>query len=134
MSSSNILQEKGIKPSLHRIKILDYLLEHKNHPTVDTIYRDIAQEIPTLSKTTIYNTLKIFQKHGVVQALTVEENEVRFDATTTTHAHFKCISCGKIYDIGISENTLPLQTVEGHRITESHVYYKGVCKFCQKQD
>ena len=53
----NILSKNGIKPSLHRMKILDYLLKMKNHPTVDTIYKDISGDIPTLSKTTVYNTL-----------------------------------------------------------------------------
>ena len=31
-----------------------------NHPTVETIYKELIDEIPTLSKTTVYNTLKQF--------------------------------------------------------------------------
>ncbi|MFC1669732.1 Fur family transcriptional regulator, partial [Spirochaetota bacterium] len=98
---SDILSEKGVKPSLHRIKIYEYLAAKKNHPTADMIYKDISGDIPTLSKTTIYNTLRTFYDNDIVQAITIEENEVRFDADMMHHAHFKCSKCGSIYDVEI---------------------------------
>ena len=53
-----------IKPSMQRIAIMDYLFEHKVHPTVDKIFNDLYPQIPTLSKTTVYNTLKLFAYQG----------------------------------------------------------------------
>ena len=47
------LKSHDIKPSYQRIKIFEYLVEHKNHPTVDMIYKALVDEIPTLSKTTV---------------------------------------------------------------------------------
>lgn len=41
------LTKKGIKPSQHRIKILEYLTTKRNHPTVDKIFNDLIREIPT---------------------------------------------------------------------------------------
>jgi len=127
----NILIEKGIKPSLHRMKVLEYLINNKNHPTVDLIYKDISSDIPTLSKTTIYNTLKAFQEGNVVQAVTIEENEVRYDAVCDKHAHFKCTKCGRLYDIEMDTKVLNLKSISGHVVRESHLYYKGICKSCQ---
>ena len=65
------------------------------------IYCDLSNDIPTLSKTTVYNTLKLFVENGITSTLTIEENEVRYDAIMTEHAHFKCDGCGTIYDIEI---------------------------------
>lgn len=128
----NILSEKGIKPSFHRMKVLEYLVNKKNHPTVDTIYEDISPDIPTLSKTTIYNTLKTFQSSGIVQAITIEDNEVKYDADIDKHAHFKCTECGLLYDIPMDTKVLHLKSVGGHLIKESQLYFKGVCRSCQK--
>jgi Fur family transcriptional regulator, peroxide stress response regulator len=128
----NILSKNGIKPSLHRMKILDYLIKMKNHPTVDTIFKDISDDIPTLSKTTVYNTLKTFQESGVVQAITIEDNEVKYDATLDKHAHFKCGQCGQLYDLSMTTKVLYLKSVDGHLVNESQLYYKGICKSCQK--
>ena len=52
------LQSHSIKPSVQRIAIMQYLMDHHTHPTVDEIYTALAPGMPTLSKTTVYNTLK----------------------------------------------------------------------------
>ena len=58
------LSNHNIKPSLQRIAVYSYLIEKKNHPTVDMIYSDLHPTMPTLSKTTVYNTLKLFIENG----------------------------------------------------------------------
>lgn len=131
LHTSEILKKNGIKPSLHRIKILEYLIEKKNHPTVDLIFKDISAEIPTLSKTTIYNTLKTFHENNIVQALTIEGNEVKYDVILDKHAHFKCIECENLYDLSVSTKALALKSVDGHKILDGQLYYRGICKKCQ---
>lgn len=129
------LRSKGINPSFYRLKILDYLIRMKNHPTADLLYHELLSETPTLSRTTIYNTLNTFLGKGVVSALTIDENEVRYDASTDPHAHFKCIRCGKLTDIPIKAGKLRAllgDGTAGHRIMESHVYLKGVCRDCAR--
>ena len=126
-----ILKEKGVRPSLHRMKILEYLVEKKNHPTVDTIYNDIIDDIPTLSRTTIYNTLKTFTENNVVQTIMIEGTEVRYDADTSSHGHFKCTECGKVYDLFINPDVFDMKKISGHKIEEQHLYFRGICKECQ---
>ena len=58
------LQNHNIKPSVQRIAIMNYLIEHRTHPTVDEIYTALSPSIPTLSKTTVYNTLKLLSEQG----------------------------------------------------------------------
>ena len=61
----NCLKKSGVKPSLQRIAILDYLLSHATHPAVDEIYETLVKDIPTLSRTTVYNTLHLFAENGL---------------------------------------------------------------------
>ncbi len=127
-----LLESKDIQASYQRMKILEYLINHRTHPTVDTIYCALAGKIPTLSKTTIYNTLKIFVDKNIVSQVTVEENESRYDYSETSHLHFKCKNCGKLYDIFQVCDLLNQREIEGHKIDEYHLNFRGICKECKK--
>ncbi|WP_300356777.1 Fur family transcriptional regulator [Fusobacterium sp.] len=125
------LKENGIKPSYQRMKIYEFLLKNRIHPTVDTIYKALNKEIPTLSKTTVYNTLNLFLEKKIINIVVIEENETRYDAYLKLHGHFKCEKCGNIYDIEMENSNLELSGLEGFEINEKHIYFKGVCKDCQ---
>ena len=68
-----LLVAHQVKPSLQRMALLDDLLQNRTHPTVDEVYTRLSPKIPTLSKTTVYNTLRLFAEKGVAQMLTLEE-------------------------------------------------------------
>ena len=125
------LTDNGIQPSVQRARILEYLYRERVHPTADDIFERLHPEIPTLSRTTVYNTVKLFLEHGMVQPLVIEEKEIRYDIDTSYHGHFKCDSCGKVYDF-----TLPpsddsgIPELLGFQIRERHMYFKGSCRSC----
>ncbi len=130
------LQAHNIKPSVQRIAIMSYLMEHHTHPTVDEIYTALAPAIPTLSKTTVYNTLKLLSEQGAAQTLTIDERNTCYDANTTPHAHFLCKQCGKIYDVEYDQeklNEIKNENVNGLTIQETHYYFKGICKQCMEE-
>jgi Fur family peroxide stress response transcriptional regulator len=133
LSNINIekhLKSNDVKPSYQRMKIYEYLVKHKNHPKVDTIYQELVTDIPTLSKTTVYNTLKLFLDKGIVQPILIEENEIRYDADVSTHGHFKCEKCGEVFDIRLKPSDLKIEGLEKFIVRESHIYFKGICKEC----
>lgn len=125
------LRNAGIKPSIQRLKIFEYLSKSMEHPTVESIYLALSPEIPTLSKTTVYNTLKLFQQQGIVMVVNIEDNETRFDADISFHGHFKCTQCGLVEDFLIPDNQPNISALSQHKITESHYYLKGICANCQ---
>ena len=129
------LQKYHIKPSVQRIAIMKYLMEHHTHPTVDEIYTALSPTIPTLSKTTVYNTLKILTEQGAVQTLTIDERNTCYDAAPSPHAHFLCKCCGQIYDLAYDNTMKRVDDIEmnGHEIQELHFYYKGICKRCKAE-
>ena len=132
MDIKYILQSHGIRPSLHRMAVYKYLLEEKNHPSADLVYRELHKSIPTLSKTTVYNTLKLFVENGVALRLDVDDKEAHYDGDTTTQAHFYCLGCGKILDIYsnvVTTDNIP--ELQGLDILETRVYFKGYCNQCK---
>lgn len=124
------LIKKNIKPLFNRIKVLEYLLSHRNHPTVDEIYNGLVGELPTLSKTTVYNTLKLFVNSNLVRLITIEDNETRYDADVSDHGHFKCESCDQVSDFSIDTDKLDTADLDRFKIVEKNVYYKGICPGC----
>lgn len=124
------LLKHNIKPSYARIRIMEYLVSKKNHPTVDEIYCELVKEIPTLSKTTVYNTLNLFSNANIARVVTIEENETRYDADVTNHGHFKCECCGAIYDFYFSSYDIETEDLNNFDIREKNVYYKGICPKC----
>ncbi|HEX9974089.1 MAG TPA: Fur family transcriptional regulator [bacterium] len=125
-----ILVNKGIKPTYQRIKILEYLDRNHSHPTVDMIYAALYKKVPTLSKTTVYNTLDIFREYDLVDILTITESEIRYEYILQPHHHFYCKRCSKILDLDVSCVYQDTMCVEGHKIEAIHGYFKGICSEC----
>ncbi|NLW59703.1 MAG: transcriptional repressor [Firmicutes bacterium] len=125
------LDRVGIRPTQQRIEIMKYLVKHRVHPTAEMIYAELKQTIPTFSKTTVYNTLKLLAEKGVVLALATDEDQVRYEANLTPHGHFKCVRCDDLFDLTIADMASPGDEIEGNLVLEYQVLVKGVCRRCR---
>ncbi len=121
---------------MQRIAIMEYLMDNPIHPSADDIYTALSPSMPTLSKTTVYNTLKLFSEQGAALMLTIDEKNTNFDADTSVHSHFLCKRCGHIYDLKCPEAIKKAENIDmdGHQVSEVHYYYKGICKNCLSKD
>ena len=125
------LKEKGVKVTPQRIAIIDYLENNYNHPTAEDIYDYIIKEYPSISLATIYNTLdKLEEIHEIVKLKINEDNIANYDYNLQPHQHFYCLKCKKIYDVNNIEKISSMNEIDGHKITEIHIYLKGFCKKC----
>jgi Fur family peroxide stress response transcriptional regulator len=124
------LKIKNINLSHQRLKVLEYLAQNHCHPTVDQIFTDLQKDISTLSKTTVYNTLRIMIDAGLVRGITIEDHETRYDIVTESHGHFKCESCGTIFDFPIDIDSLVPGYLSNFKINNKNVYFKGLCPRC----
>ncbi|PKL93005.1 MAG: transcriptional repressor [Candidatus Goldiibacteriota bacterium HGW-Goldbacteria-1] len=127
-----LLKEKKIRPSVIRVKVLKYLLDNRNHPTADQLFNGLENEISTLSRTSIYNTLKTFLEEGIVSEITIEDGISRYDAFTGKHGHFICEKCGGVSDFNVKCATCAPESLKGYKVTQEHVYLKGLCPKCVK--
>lgn len=133
--AKDYLISKDIRPSQQRLAIINYLMSHRTHPTADDIYEGLHPSMPTLSKTTVYNTLKLFEEKKAVQVLNIDEKQTRYDACMDPHAHLKCERCGKVFDIGVEKMPqLSKADCEAFSISNTQIYLQGICPLCKSQE
>ncbi len=125
-----LLKENSIKVTPQRLEILKFLDENRMHPTADQIYNGLKEKNPSLSKTTVYNSVEILKDHGLIQSLTISNTESRYDFKHGMHHHFFCKKCGRITDIDVECPNLGKMLGSGHNVEEVHGYFKGICKKC----
>lgn len=133
--TAKYLTTYDVKPSVQRMAVMNYLKEHRTHPNVDIIYNDLVKQMPTLSKTTVYNTLKLLTDKHAAKLLTIDEHNLCFDADTSPHAHFLCTDCGRIFDVPLN-NLHPEEDAnlpKGFQLEQSELYLRGCCPECCKK-
>lgn len=128
------LREAGISPLESRIAIYSWIDANRVHPTVDAIYRALCPTHPTLSRTTVYNTLKTLAKGGLVGVLNIDDGELRYDANVSAHAHAKCRNCGKVVDV-FGVDIQPMEDRMGSwHVENCQINYYGICPDCSSKD
>ena len=128
------LTNVGIRPSVQRLAIFEYVRNSCEHPTAEVVYEALRDELGSLSLTTVYNTLKLFVDAGLIMMLTIDDTFRCFDGNCCSHAHFRCNKCGKILDFNIKKDFLSMvEGVEGLEITDAQLYLKGLCTDCLKK-
>lgn len=131
MEAHRHLMKYSIRPSVQRTAVMEYLMNNRTHPTVDDIFNALINSIPTLSKTTVYNTLNLFVSKGAVQVLNIDERNARYDVDVSNHAHGYCRSCNKVFDIfDINDEQFRIPNAKGLRIDTVEISYFGVCDIC----
>lgn len=132
-NAAQFLRERGIRPSAQRTAIYAYLRDHPTHPTAEEIFAALAPNYATLSRATVYNTLRLFAENGAAQLITIDEKEMRFDAGTHIHGHFKCSRCGAIEDFPLDADAVRTLLPSGYSGDEFHFYVRGRCAVCREK-
>jgi Fur family peroxide stress response transcriptional regulator len=126
----------GVKTTHQRTEIFRELASTNEHPDAETIYARVRKRIPAISLDTVYRTLRLLEKEGLISRVGSLGEKMRFDANADRHHHFVCTECGFMGDIYNEEwdafrapgNATALGTV--HSI---HVELRGLCRACQRK-
>ncbi|HDP95967.1 MAG TPA: transcriptional repressor [Candidatus Aminicenantes bacterium] len=133
--AQQVLTNAGIKPSFQRLRILSFIMSAHVHPSAEEIFQTLRPEIPTLSRTTVYNTLNILVDRGLLLPLTISEHETRYDPNTRSdHSHFFCRHCERIFDIREIPACVAGQELDGHLVENVRLYLTGMCRDCRGKD
>ena len=127
---SALLNGHGIRPSAQRIAVMKALLDFRIHPTAEQIFGVLSPQMPTLSLTTVYNTLRLLAERGVIAVLGMDRRYARFDYVEKPHAHLWCRACGKVVDVPLSVPIPVGHMAGGFKLDEVDVCYKGLCPEC----
>jgi len=83
----NKILSKGLKATVQRIYVYKALLESREHPTAEDVFKAVSSSLPTISLSTIYNTLETLYEHSLINKVQTENGIIRYDAYTETHHH-----------------------------------------------
>lgn len=94
-----LLLEYNITPTQQRIEIANILFARPQHVSADQVLSQLNSEQQKASKATIYNTLGLFTRKGLIREIIVDPTKVFYDSNTTDHHHFYNVDTGMLSDI-----------------------------------
>lgn len=93
------LKGHGITPTKQRIEIAQYLFARPQHVSAEQMLEQVNAERPRVSKATVYNTLNLFSRKGLVRSIVVDPTKVFYDSNTDAHHHFYNVDTGELTDV-----------------------------------
>lgn len=119
LSTRQILKSRGITPTQQRVEIARVLLAQPQHLSAEELLALVNGRGHGVSKATVYNTLGLFARHGLVREVIVDPSKIFYDSNTSDHHHLYNTSTGVLTDIEsheIAVGGLP-RTPEGTEVT-----------------
>ena len=136
------LKKKGFRMTLPRRVILDFLAKTDEHLLAKDIYLKINKKHPDIGLTTIYRTLDVLVRLGLINKFEFGEGQSRYELTWELkehHHHLVCLGCGKITDYNdfIDDEIKFFNKIEKSlskkykfAIQNHEVYFYGKCHRC----
>jgi Fur family iron response transcriptional regulator len=95
----SLFDQFGILPTPQRIEIAAILLGRPQHMSAEHIIDKLKCSGSKVSKATVYNSLNLFSKRGLVREVMVDPVRKFYDSTTHAHHHFYNVDSGELSDI-----------------------------------
>ena len=95
------LKSSGVTPTTQRVEIAQILFARPQHLSAEQILEMVNESSSTASKATVYNTLGLFAKKGLVKEVIVDPSKVFYDSNVSKHFHFFNIDTGLLTDIPV---------------------------------
>ncbi|MCG7991521.1 MAG: transcriptional repressor [Candidatus Thiodiazotropha lotti] len=89
----------GVNLTKQRRIIADVLFERNQHVTADQLFDLVKQTGSRVSKATVYNTLGLFARKGLVREIFIDASRTFYDSNNSHHHHFYNVDTGDLIDI-----------------------------------
>jgi len=132
-----ICRGSGLKFTHQRLEILHVLAVAKDHPSAEDVYKRVKPKIPPISFDTVYRTLALFERYGVIARVQHLDDRTRYDPNTIPHPHMVCVNCKKIDDFhwpALDDMDIPEETEGWGLIRSTHVELRGMCRECLERE
>ncbi len=88
-----------ITPTAQRVRVAQLLFACDRHLTADQVIAALRASGSRVSKATVYNTLNLFARKGLLRALNFDPERCSFDSNTRPHYHLHDIETGELMDV-----------------------------------
>lgn len=126
------LRDKGYKLTPQRREIVRVLSRDRSHPGAMEILRKVRKIVPRISMSTVYYTLDMLKKEGLIRELEYYDTDNRYDINLSDHINLVCTKCRKITDF---TGVLPsfsrvVEKETGFKPARMRFEYYGICRKC----
>ncbi len=129
------LREKGYKITPQRREIISIIAKDATHPRAADILRKARSNAPHISVSTVYYSLALFKKEGLIREIEFYDMDNRYDTNTDDHLNLICLKCGTIEDF---HGELPISPQEVAQVADFQPVRMrfecyGYCSKCLKK-
>ena len=133
---SKKLKDQGIRVTPQRLAVAEVVINSADHPTARDIYSRVREFFPYLTLATVYSTLTILEKVGLVAQLPFQK-ESRYDSNNTLHLNLVCTQCESIIDSDTGDQYLNkikdiIQGSGTFQVKYQRFDIYGLCGSCRK--
>jgi len=131
-SLRSTLRERGLRMTPQRQLVLAAVRD-LGHSTPEQICARVQESAP-INITTIYRTLDLLEKLGLVRHTHLGHGAPTYSEQEHEHVHLVCHVCGEISEVpaelldGLAEQ---LRTARGFELDATHVALSGTCRDCR---
>ena len=132
-----LLNKAGMRVTTQRALIMEIIRRGKGHLDADEIHRRAREKKPRLSLSTVYRTLQMFKKAGLVEELHFDEDHHHYEVKPATeHHHLLCLGCGRVIEFNrplsryIKKNVPEAKDFD---VVDTEVRMTGYCPRCRQR-
>lgn len=106
----DLLQQHGVQSTQQRVEIAQILFSKPQHLSADQVLAKVNHNRNLVSKATVYNSLGLFARKGMIREIIADPSRVFYDSNTSKHHHFFNVDTGELSDLpneNITVNELP---------------------------
>jgi|YNPNPStandDraft_1061719.scaffolds.fasta_scaffold01328_8 Fe2+ or Zn2+ uptake regulation protein len=132
---ADALHSSGHRLTSQRRLVMQVLQDNPGHLEVERVYALAKARDPNISLPTVYRTLAVLKKIGLVEDHTLGESHAHFETVPKTpHYHFTCLKCGQVVEFDAPQVMQVVRTLserEGVQVTDVHLLLSGYCARCR---
>ena len=137
-SMQGSLKERGVRLTRQRQILLELIDQTGEHLDVERLFQMAKEKDPKLNRVTVYRTLKLLKKGGLVDELDLMHysGDQHYYETRLKqeHAHVVCLRCGKVEEFfgePLQKLRKQIESHFGFQILLSRTEVGGYCAHCQ---
>jgi Fur family iron response transcriptional regulator len=121
-----MLQQHKISPTRQRVEIAEFIFKQPQHLSAETILEGVTAAGNRVSRATVYNTMGLFAREGVVNEVLIDRERVFYDSNTDVHQHIYNIDTGELTDVYDAAVTLTSDIIlaDNLKIIDTSVVFK----------
>src|SRR5918911_2861544 len=99
------LRATGRRVTMPRLLVHRHLRAGDRHVTAEQLYAELAEQVPSLSAATVYDTLDLLDELGLIRRVSTPRGATTYDSRPEDHHHMICRVCGRVEDLEADVDT-----------------------------